>query len=286
MVRNIAVSAGKILLFFGLWGAGIAGALLAVLQFAGPHWFGSIWWRIAVEAGGATASLVALVLIARLIDRRGLDTIGLPPARAVRDLLAGTILGVTIFSIPLIILIMTGAAQFVPDYSRFSGATLGVGLLLVFVNVLDQEFLVRSYLFQEIWRSYSAMAAIVVSTIVFVAVHANPISKGLNGEIVGVNIMLASIVLGIAYLRSRALWLPIGIHFGWNGVQGPVLGINVTGADPGAGPWHAFAFHGAALWTGGSMGIEGGLAGLAGPLVGIVLVWLLYRRKVQACQVF
>jgi membrane protease YdiL (CAAX protease family) len=83
---------------------------------------------------------------------------------------------------------------------------------------------------------------------------------------------------GVAYLRTKALWLPIGIHFGWNGLQGPVLGINVTGTDPG-GPWHAFSFQGADLWTGGTMGIEGGLAGLAGPLVGIALVVFLFRRR-------
>jgi len=284
MFRKIAVSAGKILLFFGLWGAGIGGAIFAVVQFAGPHWFDSIWWRMAVEAGGAAAGLVALVLIARRIDKRGFDTIGLPPARAARDLLAGTVLGIVIFATPLIILVIGGGAQFAPDYSRFSTAALGASLLLVFVNVLDQEFLLRSYLFQEIWTRYSATAAIVVSTIVFVAVHASAISKGINGAIVGVNVTLAGIVLGIAYLRSRALWLPIGIHFGWNVVEGPVLGIAVTGAHPGEDSWHAFAFHGAALWTGGNMGIEGGVAGLVGPLVGIALVWLLYRRKAPSLR--
>ena len=55
----------------------------------------------------------------------------------------------------------------------------------------------------------------------------------------------ASIMLGIAYLRSGALWLPIGIHFGWNALQGPVLGISVTGMDLGHS-WHAFAIDGPA----------------------------------------
>jgi len=248
------------------------------VNIAGPDWFSDMRWRVAAETGGAAAGLLALIVMARFVDKRGLDTIGLPPSGALRDLVDGTILGIVIFAVPIVILLALGMARFDPDYSKFSGTALAMALLYVFVNVLDQEFLVRSYLFQEVWRRYSATAAVVVSTVVFVALHAGAISKGINGELAGIDVLFASILLGVAYLRTKALWLPIGIHFGWNGLQGPVLGINVTGTDPG-GPWHAFSFQGADLWTGGTMGIEGGLAGLAGPLVGIALVVFLFRRR-------
>jgi len=82
-----------------------------------------------------------------------------------------------------------------------------------------------------------------------------------------------------AWGRTHARWLPIGIHLGWNALQGPVLGINVTGADIGLGYWRVFAFSGDPLITGGELGVEGGLAGLVGPLLGLGLVALLIRRK-------
>jgi membrane protease YdiL (CAAX protease family) len=112
---------------------------------------------------------------------------------------------------------------------------------------------------------------VIVSTIIFVALHAGMVIKGTAGLLAGADVAAASIMLGLAYLRTGALWLPIGIHFGWNAFQGPVLGVNVTGMDLG-GHWHAFAVDGPALWTGGDMGVEGGLAGLAGPLLGILVV--------------
>lgn len=153
-----------------------------------------------------------------------------------------------------------------------------MALLLVFVNVIDQELIVRSYIFQEIWKKYSGAAAVTVSTVVFVALHTGAILKGTAGLLAGANVALASVLLGLAYLRSKALWLPIGIHYGWDAFQGPVLGINVTGMDLGA-HWHVFAVDGPALWTGGAMGVEGGLAGLAGPLLGIAVVLALYRSR-------
>jgi hypothetical protein len=81
-------------------------------------------------------------------------------------------------------------------------------------------------------------------------------------------------------VRTGALWLPIGIHLGWNALQGPVLGINVTGADIGLGHWSVFTFPGDPLLTGGAMGIEGGLIGLIGPALGLAAVAMATKRNV------
>ena len=281
MIRKIGISAGKILLFFGLWGAGIAVATLSVVHFGGPKFFENIGWRIVVEAGGMVAAFAALFIVAIFIDKRAVWTLGFPAQGAIADLTRGMLIGAAIFCLPIGALAAMGYAHYAPDFSHFSVQALSLALLLVFVNVVDQELIVRSYLFQELWTKYSGTTAVIVSTIVFVGLHAAPISQGMMGKLAGLNILLASVMLGIAYLRSGALWLPIGIHFGWNGFQGPVLGINVTGMDLGA-HWHAFAVNGPALWTGGTMGVEGGLAGLAGPLLGIAIVPLFARRRATA----
>ena len=281
LLRDIGISAAKILLFFALWGAGLAASTLTVVHLGGPRFFGNIEWRIAAEAGGTIAAFAALFIVAIFVDRRSAATLGFPTRGAVTGIVQGTLLGVAIFALPIGILAAMGYIHYAPDFAHFSMQALALALLLVFVNVIDQELIVRSYLFQEIWRKYSGTAAVVVSTIIFVGLHAGAISHGTAGVLAALNIALASILLGLAYLRSGALWLPIGIHFGWNGFQGPVLGINVTGTDLGT-HWHAFAANGPALWTGGTMGVEGGLAGLAGPLLGIAIVLLLTGRRAAA----
>ncbi len=281
MFRKIGISAGKILLFFGIWAAGIAAATLGVVHFGGPKFIENMGGRITVEAGGMVAAFAALFIVAIFVDKRAVATLGFPARGAIADLMGGTLLGAAIFAVPVGALVAMGYAHYAPDFSHFSTQALGLALVLVFVNAIDQELLVRSYLFQEIWAKYSGAAAVIVSTIVFVGLHAAAISQGMMGKLAGLTILFASVMLGVAYLRSGALWLPIGIHFGWNGFQGPVLGINVTGADLGA-HWHAFAVDGPALWTGGTMGIEGGLAGLAGPLLGIAIMLLFVRKRVAA----
>jgi hypothetical protein len=113
----------------------------------------------------------------------------------------------------------------------------------------------------------------------FVALHAAPISQGTQGLIAGANIVLASLMMSLAYVRTGQLWLATGIHLGWNGLQGPVLGINVTGAELSLGHWRVFDFPGDPLLTGGAMGVEGGLVGLIGPALGLAIVAFAFKQQ-------
>jgi membrane protease YdiL (CAAX protease family) len=279
-MRAIVISILKILGFFAIWAAGIGAAIFAILKYGGPAWDREVTLRFAAEAGGLAAVVAALFIMARLIDRRPASTLGLPLARAPGGIVLGTVIGAVLLALPVGILTAMGYARLASEFSGFDPALLGWLVAIALLNCAQQELLVRSYPFQEIWAKYSAAAAVIVTTVLFVALHAQAVTQGTNGLLAAANVALASIMLGIAYLRTGALWAPIGIHFGWNALQGPVLGIDVTGAKLG-GDWHVFAFDGPALWTGGDMGLEGGLAGLAGPLLGIVIVMLLPRGQIS-----
>jgi hypothetical protein len=278
-MRRELMSFLKIAGFFAIWAVGLTIVIMALVQLGGDAIDKNPSWKLAAEAGGVVAVVIALLVMALLVDKRPFSTLGLPFFGAAHGLIFGTIIGIVIFCVPLALLIVLGYATYAPAFSGFDPMLFGWLLLIMILNVIHQELLVRSYLFQEMWTKYSASAAVVFSTIVFVALHAQAIGQGVNGVIAAVNIALASIMLGLAYLRTEALWLPIGIHFGWNAVQGPFLGINVTGQALG-GDWHAFLFEGPDLWTGGSMGVEGGLAGLAGPAFGILIV-LAFPKRVR-----
>jgi len=280
MLRRIAISTGKSLAFLGLWGALLTVATLSVVHLGGKNFYRDMGWRTALEGLAMLAALGALLVMALAVDKRGTATLGFPPRRALAGLIGGTLIGAAIFAVPLAILSAQGYIHVAPDLTHFSWSAFAIALFVVFVNVVDQELIVRSYIFQEVWRKYSGAAAVTVSSLLFVGLHTGAILKGTAGLLAGLDVTLASILLGLAYLRSGALWLPIGIHFGWNAFQGPVLGINVTGMDLGA-HWHVFAVSGPDLWTGGSMGVEGGLAGLAGPLIGIAIVLALYQAPAR-----
>jgi uncharacterized protein len=275
---NVAVSVAKVLGFFVIWAILIAAVVMTAVTAGGQDWFNDIEWRLFVEIGGAIATLAAVVFMAFAIDKRGASTLGFGLGRLI-DLLTGTLLGAVIFVAPLAILLALGAARIEPDVASFSSNALAIALVLCVFNVITQEALVRSYIFQELWAKYGASIAIGVTTAIFVAMHAAALMQGTQGLIAGANILVASVMLGLAYVRTNALWLPIGIHLGWNALQGPVLGINVTGQEIGMGYWRVFEFPGDPLLTGGAMGVEGGLIGLVGPVIGLIAVALIWRVK-------
>lgn len=277
-MRNIGTSTLKILAFLGVWALLTSGAVMATVWLGGESFYTETRYRVGLEVVLTIVVLVALMFTARFVDKRSLRTIGFAPGH-LPDLLLGAVVGAAIFAIPLAVLAMMGAAHFAPDLDGFTMQALGIGLFVCFFNVATQEILVRGYMFQELWEKYGAWIATIATTLFFVALHTAALLQGAQGLIAGANILLASLLLSLAYVRTGALWLPIGIHLGWNGLQGPVLGINVTGLDLGFGHWSVFSFTGDALLTGGEMGVEGGLVGLIGPAVGIVIVALATKQQ-------
>lgn len=118
--------------------------------------------------------------------------------------------------------------------------------------VCHEELLFRGYAFQKLWRWNRRVAILGVSA-AFALLH------GWNDWITPlalVNIFLGGVLLSLAYERFAGLWLPAGIHLGWNLMSGPVLGYPVSGFIPsdtiltvmGSGP---------SGLTGGPFGIEG-----------------------------
>ena len=83
-------------------------------------------------------------------------------------------------------------------------------------------------------------------------------------------------MLGYAYLRSRDLWLPIALHFGWNWAL-VVFGLNVSGFKMGVTGF-AVQWRVSDLWSGGAYGPEASVL-TCGIIVG--LLWLLHRAPVQ-----
>jgi hypothetical protein len=87
--------------------------------------------------------------------------------------------------------------------------------------------------------------------------------------------------MGLGYLATRQLWLPMALHFSWNFVQGAVLSFPVSGlASTGL---LVTTTQGNPLVTGGAFGPEGGLLGTGVMCLGLVVLlisWWLRRRPV------
>jgi membrane protease YdiL (CAAX protease family) len=134
-----------------------------------------------------------------------------------------------------------------------AGAWLFLGV------ALGEELLFRGYLFQRLERGLGAWPAQALLALLFALLHwGNPGMTGATRVWASGNIAIAGVLLGLCYLRTRSLALPVGVHLGWNWTQGALLGFGVSG-NPSAGWWHP-VWHRKAAWiAGGAFGLEASL---------------------------
>lgn len=179
-----------------------------------------------------------------------------------RDLLLGSVAGAAAMLLATLIASATGGMRFTfaPGVEVASVArTLAVSGLIFVLAAAAEEATFRGYPLQTLLRSLPAWAAILPSSILFASVHLmNPnVARGFTF----LNTVLAGVWLAVAYLRTRSLWFPLGLHWSWNWTMGALLGLPVSGITRLApAPLLRATDSGPAWLTGGSYGIEGGLA--------------------------
>lgn len=129
--------------------------------------------------------------------------------------------------------------------------------VLFFVAALAEEAAYRGYPLQTLTRAKLITLAIVLTSVPFALIH----WKNPGATIVStLNTALAGVWLGVAYLKTRSLWFPLGIHWSWNLVQGPMFGLAVSGLNLSSHTVLHATDKGPAWLTGGRYGIEGGVA--------------------------
>ena len=88
-----------------------------------------------------------------------------------------------------------------------------------------------------------------------------------------VNIVLAGVWLSVAFLKTRSLALPFGMHFAWNFLQSNVFSFPVSGIDFSNLQLGVLTQSGPEWLTGGSFGPEGGALATLMVLSGTALIY-------------
>ena len=141
--------------------------------------------------------------------------------------------------------------------------------LILLVAAAGEEITVRGYPLRVLVERWGPWPALALTSAVFSVLHgANPHV----GAVALVNILLAGVLLGLVCLKTGDLWWATGVHTGWNLATGFLADLPVSGMRLVDAPLIEVSSGGAALWTGGDFGLEGGLAatlalGLAIPVV-------------------
>ncbi len=192
-----------------------------------------------------------------------------------REMAGGTLIGIGTVLAVVGMIWAIGGVRFELDPAR-SLSTLLAGLYLFLFVALMEETLFRGFIFQRLLAGVGYWPAQIALASLFALGHwGNPGMQGSTEAVATLDLFLGAVLLGLAYLRTRSLALPVGLHLGWNWTQGHVLGFGVSGYDHAG--WLKPLFQGQAEWlTGGAFGPE---ASIFSPLVSLVMIVLLWRWK-------
>ena len=211
----------------------------------------------------------------RWLDKQSFESLGLKlDHRTLVDIFAGV--GIAFVQMGLIYILMLAlnwltfegfAWEFDPIGTVIAGVLV---YLAAFILVgWNEEVFSRGYHLQTIISGTSLLWGVIISSAVFGLLHlANP---GANWTSTA-GIFFAGIYFAFAYLRTKQLWLPIGLHIGWNFSEGVVFGFPVSGL---ASIYRLLRIQvtGPEIWTGGAFGPEAGLIMLPALIVGAILIY-------------
>jgi hypothetical protein len=221
------------------------------------------------------AATLANAITVRVYERGRLSALGLAWTRFSRnEFVLGVVSGALGVCAVLAVPIATGAAVFqkTAGSEHVVASLLFVTFILLF-GAFGEELLFHGYAFQLLVRRIGAFATILPAAVLFGVAH----TGNANWNWLGIfNTVLWGVLFGYAYWRTSALWLPIGLHFGWN-VALPLFGENLSGFTMGV-TGYSLHWKTSDLWSGGAYGPEGSILTT---LVVVLMFFVLHKRTVR-----
>ena len=289
LLQKIFISPGESRLRAGwrlLFQSLLLGAILVLLGLTanlGLGFLSDISYASFLLLGALVTSLAitfSVYIARRYIDQRSFTSLGLQvDSHTLVDILFG--IGLTGLMMGLIFLVLWALnwiqiesfAWQVESWGNVAASILVMVVLFTFVS-WQEELLMRGYWLQNLSEGLSQSLGVLLSSAFFALAHwFNP-----NLDWLGLlGLFAAGLFLAYGYLRTRQLWLPIGLHLGWNFFEGTLFGFPVSGQyqyqlirQTVTGP---------ELITGGSFGPEAGLILLPVLVLGAVGIYWYTRAR-------
>ena len=157
---------------------------------------------------------------------------------------------------------------------------IGIAALTLLAVTLAEEVIARGYPFQRLAAAVGPSWAAVLSSVGFAGALVWAGSPENFWTAMGVS-TLFGLVLAMAYLRTHALWVGWGLHFGFRAVMALVIGLPVAGHGEFASVADVAAT-GPRWLTGGAYGLDAAVLTGLGMLVGMGVLYRATREYAWA----
>ena len=257
----------RLLALLLIWGALLGGPIVYIQErLVGSGVSAPPPLRLLLE----TVALAAMVLAVWLMHRfagHSTTAVRAGGASAVGHLTVGLVVGLVLMTMVVVVLAIAGTLHRV-SVPLPALLTLAMVCASTLLNSATQELMFQGYVLPLFERYVGTRVAIAMTAALFLLVHG---PAAFTNLLPGINLYLAGVLLASAFLATRSLWFSTGLHFGWNVLEGPLLGLSVSGHDLGG--WRVVDASGPNWITGGNYGPEGGFVATIVTLIGIAALW-------------
>ncbi|HPH95407.1 MAG TPA: CPBP family intramembrane metalloprotease [Anaerolineaceae bacterium] len=253
----------------------------------------SVVGRIMDPLVQLVSQLAVLFIAGLILDRRRFSSYGFHfNLQWLLDWLFGLALGAVLMGFIFAVELAAGWVTITGTLDAAGGENFWIAiifpLVLFFCVGISEEVLSRAYQLRNMAEGFNLkfigprwalLIGYFLSSSVFGFLHlGNPNTTAIST----INLIVAGLFLGLGFVLTGELGIPIGLHMSWNFFQGNVFGFPVSGTQAGA-TFIAIQQGGPELVTGGAFGPEAGLIGLAAIALGslLIILWVrLTRGKV------
>ena len=232
---------------------------------------GNPWLTVGLGVLTAALGVLGYRWVVRRTERRPVTEVARQGAVAAGA--RGVLIGLALFG--AVMLNIASAARYeINGLGSVTGAVTLFGVMTA--AAVSEELLFRGILFRIIEERAGSWIALALSGLLFGLLHlANPDATLWGAIAIAIE---AGGMLAAAYVATRKLWLPIGLHFGWNFAESGIFSTRISGTNTHQGLLDS-TLSGPQLITGGDFGPEGSVYSVVwGVLLTVVFMWLAHRR--------
>lgn len=271
-VKKYLLLIAKLVVFTGILMLVMTVGVVPLTYLHDAHLLHGEWIYIDQEIVELVACLVASFLIIRFWDKqrhwlRG--SLGLDFTGRGRDMLAGVLVAVVIYAVGFGISLAAGWVSV--SSVNLDWSSLALAFMLYVAVALAEETMVRGFVLGHLLDTgMNRYLALALSSLLFSSLH---LGNANFNVLAFINIFIAGLLLGSAYIYTRNLSFSVCLHLFWNWIEGPVLGYAVSGGEDDS--LLQLSLSDNMLMNGGAFGFE---ASLPCTILMIVFIILILRR--------